>query len=193
MKNYKWLYLTILGTALCLISVVLRYLRKKKQEPAIDLEMQDNEISSTKTLVLRIPKFYRGIALLVPLVCIFLSIWIIIPIISARKELLELMWLVPLWMMGAPFVGIFICWSLWKVEASKDGFTYRNWFGKGRVYKFEDLTYKCADSCIKWWFLKDGKKVICLAYYIEGENKLLKRYNKCMSRLRNERNKVKAN
>lgn len=194
MKNYRWLYLTILGMVMCLISFGLRYMRKKKQNQVqeVDIEQKDNENFSSKELVLRFPEFYRGVALVVLLFFVSMSILIIMPVVLGKAEVLELMWLVPLWMIILPIGGCYICWSLWKVVAGKDGFRYRNFFGKVREYKFVDLEYKMADSCLKSWFLKDGKKVICLAYYIEGENRLLRRYNKYMSKLRAEQRKSKA-
>lgn len=173
---------------MCSVAFILRYVQNKKKDK---VEEEEVDTTSDKTLVLRIPEFYRGVALVVLLLFIAISILIIMPVALGKAEVLELMWLVPLWMMGLPTAGLFICWSLWKVEAGKDGFTYRNFFGKTKSYKFADLEYKMADSCLKWWFLKDGKKVICLAYFIEGENRLSRRYNKYINKLRAEQRKAK--
>lgn len=190
MKNYRWLYLTILGMAMCLISFALRYIRKKKQDQdhhAVDTERQDNEISFEKELVLKIPAPYRFVFCLAVVVC-FLSSALILAVARDDWPCILIIWFFG----GIPFLVLLICYSLWKVEAGKDGFRYRNFWGKKREYKFADLEYKMANSCLKWWFLKDGKKVICLAYYIEGENRLLRRYNKYMSKLRAEQRKSKA-
>ncbi|MBO5027643.1 MAG: hypothetical protein J6C79_03855 [Clostridia bacterium] len=181
MKDYRWVYIIIVGLVMCSVSFILRYVQNKKKN-----KVEEDEIDTTsdKTLVLRFPEFYRGVALVVLLLFIAISILLIMPVILGKAEVLELMWLVPFGMIILPAAGLFICWSLWKVEAGKDGFRYRNFFGKTRSYKFEELEHDYADSGLKWWFFKDGKKVLCVAYFIENDSKLIRRYRKCINKLR---------
>lgn len=190
MKDYRWVYIIIIGFAMCVVSFILRCAQNKKKG---NIEEDEVDTTSDKTLVLRFPEFYRNVALVVLLLFTAISMLIVMPVVQGKAEVFELMWLVPLLMFILPTAGAFICWSLWKVEAGKDRFTYRNFFGKTRSYKFEELEHDYSDSGLKWWFFKDGKKVLCVAYFIENRNKLLRRYRKCTGKIRKERNKSKAN
>ena len=77
-----------------------------------------------------------------------------------------------------PSLLAFYLWTMWKVEILKDGFIYRNYFGKKRRYYFSELELCEHPKGLKWFFKKNGKKIICLAYYVEGENILKKNYRK---------------
>lgn len=56
----------------------------------------------------------------------------------------------------------FICCSLWKIEIKDDGLIYQNYLGRKKSYKFADLKYREHPNGWVWYFLKDGKKVICI-------------------------------
>ncbi|MBR2023376.1 MAG: hypothetical protein IJ996_02520, partial [Clostridia bacterium] len=85
-----------------------------------------------------------------------------------------------------PGLTMFVCWSLWKVEVRRDSFTYRNFMGITKTYYYADLEWDIAHTGLKWWFFKDGKKVFCMAYFIEDENKLRRIYNKYKQKHRNK-------
>ena len=75
-------------------------------------------------------------------------------------------------------------WSLWRVDIQDEGFIYRNFWGRKKAYKYEDLEYEMHPRGLKWFFYKDGKKVFCMAYYIEGGDFLEKKYRKYMQKKR---------
>ncbi len=77
-----------------------------------------------------------------------------------------------------PGLIMFIMWSLWRVDVKEDGFVYRNFLGRKKEYKYEDLEYQMHPKGMKWYFYKDNKKVICIANWIENEDFLEKRYRK---------------
>ena len=77
-----------------------------------------------------------------------------------------------------PCLLAYFLWSMWKVEILKDGFIYRNYFGKKKRYYFSELELWEHPKGLKWFFKKNGKKIFCMAYYIEGGNKLHKLYYK---------------
>ena len=130
------------------------------------------ELHESKT-VLRIPKNYRTIMLVcflfwfpIEALCLITSIedWPFVPIVLFFFQL--------------PCLLAFYLWTMWKVEILKDGFIYRNYFGKKRRYYFSELELCEHPKGLKWFFKKNGKKIICLAYYVEGENTLKKNYRR---------------
>lgn len=82
-----------------------------------------------------------------------------------------------------PLIG-FVCWSLWKVEILPEGFIYRNYFGVKHEYKFSDLEFKMHSKGLKWYFYKNGRKILCMPYYVKDENKLERAYKKFIQKLR---------
>ncbi|MGN0804791.1 MAG: DUF6560 family protein [Candidatus Coproplasma sp.] len=123
--------------------------------------------------VLRFPKIYRLVFLFLLIFCIIISIYLLVFQTDEWPYLFILDGLFAL-----PSLIIFICWSLWKVEILQDGFIYRNYFGIKRKYNFAELEYKMHSKGSKWYFYKNGKKIICIAYFIENGNKLERAYKK---------------
>lgn len=130
------------------------------------------ELNESKT-VLRIPKNYRTIMLgcflfwfPIDALCLILSIedWPCAVLMFCAFQL--------------PCLLAFYLWTMWKVEILKDGFIYRNYFGKKRRYYFSELELWEHPKGLKWFFKQNGKKIICLAYYVEGENILKKNYRR---------------
>lgn len=123
--------------------------------------------------VLRFPKIYRLVFLFLQIFCMIISIYGLIFQIDEWPYLIILDG-----GFGLPSLIIFTCCTLWKVEILQDGFIYRNFFGIRRKYNFADLEYKVHSKGLKWYFYKNGKKIICISYYIENGNKLEKAYKK---------------
>ncbi|MGN0824033.1 MAG: DUF6560 family protein [Candidatus Coproplasma sp.] len=123
--------------------------------------------------ILRVPTFYRLVFLFLLIFCIIISIYALIFQIDEWPYLIILDGFFAL-----PSLIFFICWSLWKVEILQDGFIYRNYFGVKRKYNFADLEYKMHSKGAKWYFYKNGKKIICIAYFIENGNTLERAYKK---------------
>ena len=123
--------------------------------------------------ILRLPLFYRLVVLSLSIFCVIISIYLLI----FQKE--EWPYLIILDVFFAlPSMIMFISWSLWKVEIIQDGFIYRNYFGVKHKYNFADLEYIIHPKGAKWYFYKNGKKIICIAYYIENGNMLERAYKK---------------
>ncbi len=166
----------LIGLPILLSVLFLRY-RKNKTDGG-----QKNEIENDKArYVLRIPIFYRVVPIiLVGFICIMTIVFI-----KQKEE--DNGPLIGLWLaFGLPGMIMFTCWSLWKVEIRRDEFVYRNYIGVRKIYRYADLEYNIAKTGLKWYFYKNGKKVFCMPYYIEGGNKLEHIYKKYKSKHRNE-------
>lgn len=145
--------------------VLIKRITQKRNQKAND--------TNNKTNILRIPSAYR----ITMLVCSIVSFGVSMLAFIIKGEA---------WQLGLMFFLIvalfmlilFICWSLWRVEIYKDCFIYRNYLGKRKEYKYSELEYRAHPKGLKWYFYKDGKKVFCMPYYIENENKLVKAYRK---------------
>lgn len=88
-------------------------------------------------------------------------------------------------MITIPFLLMSILWSLWKVEIRDEDFVFRNWFGKKRTYRYEDLELRYHPKGLKWYFYKGDKKVFIMAYYIDGRSLLERRYKKMHKKSKN--------
>lgn len=71
-----------------------------------------------------------------------------------------------------------VCLALWKVEMYDEYFTYRNWFGIKKTYRYEDLAIDTTKAWSKTYFYLNGKKVLAIAYWIEDGNYLEKMVKK---------------
>lgn len=165
----------LIGLPILLSVLFLRY-RKNKTDGG-----QKNEIENDKArYVLRIPIFYRT----VPIFVILLYCFIVIITLVQRESIKYIIGGGLL--IGLPGMIMFTCWSLWKVEIRRDEFVYRNYIGVRKIYRYADLEYNIVKTGLKWYFYKNGKKVFCMPYYIEGGNKLEHIYKKYKSKHRNE-------
>ena len=191
MELYQRLLLTIIPILVFIVIFRLIQNNRKLKNELIEDENNDlkGESRETKTIknkrILRIPFFYRLVFLLLLIFCIAMSIYGLICQFDEWPYIIILDG-----GFGLPSIIAFTCWSLWKVEILPEGFIYRNYFGIKRKYNFADLEYKMHTKGSKWYFYKSGKIIICVAYYIEGENKLLRAYKKYVQqKKKNDSNK----
>lgn len=123
-----------------------------------------------KKNIIRIPFAFRLVMLLVTafgIGCIFLATN------EDRKNVF--FWLTIAIVILIPFL-LFLTWTLWKIEFTDEGFTYRNFIGIKKSYKFKDLELREHPKGMKWYFYKGGKKVVCVDCYKENENELMQAY-----------------
>ncbi len=158
MKFYLKLLITLIPLTLTLVFSRLVYKQDKDTE---------------KKSVLKFPLLYRIVPLLVFCVTIILSVYILLFQFEDWPYIIVLIGVV-----GLPFMITFIMWSLWRIDIKDDGFMYRNFFGRKIEYQYEDLEYQMHPKGLKWYFYKGDKKVLCMAYYIEGGDILEKQYRK---------------
>lgn len=139
---------------------------------------RDKEITQVKNeRILRFPLFYR----MVMLICCIFSDCMSIGILIFQFE--EWPYAILFFLVfSCPCLVAFILWSLWKVEIRKDGFIYRNYFGISKEYSFSGLEIENHSKGLKWWFKKNNKKIICIAYFIENGNALEKACRKYQSK-----------
>ena len=158
-----WVKLIIIIVALILIAVILNiaYIRTDK---ALD-----------RKNTLRIPLFYRAVPIAVCCEMITMGVYFLI---FQFEDFLP--YIIIAGIICLPFLIMFITWSLWKVEIQDDGFVYRNFFGREAEYKYTDLEYEDHPKGLKWFFLKNGKKVLCIAFYVANGHVLYKRYRKAI-------------
>lgn len=127
--------------------------------------------SSKKKNIVRIPFAFRTIMLICTLG--FLAFSILALTVKGEEWqvgmfgsiIIALIWLI-----------IFVAWTLWKIEFTEEGFTYRNFIGIKKSYKFKDLELREHPKGMKWYFYKNGKKILCVDCYKENENELMKAY-----------------
>lgn len=81
---------------------------------------------------------------------------------------------------------MFILWLIWRVDIKEDGFKYRNYFGKKNEYKYAELEYQLHTKGLKWFFYKNNKKVLYVAYYVNGGDALVRLYHKYISKHRKD-------
>lgn len=139
------------------------------------VKIKDKELKEKS--VLRFPLFYRIVPVLWGPWCIIISIYVLL-FQSEDWQYIIMIFCV----FGLPFSAISIMWSMWKVEMKEDGFTYRNYFGVRREYKYDELEYSDHPKGLKWFFLMNGKKMICIAHYIERGDALRKLYDKAVKK-----------
>lgn len=130
----------------------------------------NNKFSLNKTL--RIPYLYRILSIAVFVFCFSISLYILI------FQFEDWPYIIILGFVGVSFLAMYVMCSLWKVKIKDDGFIYINYFGKKVEYKYNELRYEQHPKGLKWFFYKDDKKVLCIAYYIENGDVLYKRYKK---------------
>lgn len=138
--------------------------KQKKINPIIQKNTQDNVM--TFYLSLRIVMFC----------CAFVmtALGVMVSFLGDSQEDL----IVAILFFGVALFGFcgFIAGMLWKVEIQEDGFVYRNYFGIKKTYKFTELEYKENLQKTKQFFYKNGKKIICITYFIENTNALFEKY-----------------
>ncbi|MBR1891707.1 MAG: hypothetical protein IJ811_04355 [Clostridia bacterium] len=76
-------------------------------------------------------------------------------------------------------VGVYcmMLYFIWKVCYFDDVFTYRNWFGLKRTYRYDEVSADSEDS-VKTTFYHNGKKILVIRYYTTKPDELLKRITK---------------
>lgn len=164
MKFYIRLIIIMIPLILVLVFLRLGYMRTSRKE-------------ATVTNILRIPLFYRIIPIAVFVFCFLISMYILIFQFEDWPYILLIMIA-----FGLPFIIMFLTWSLWKVEMQDDGFVYRNYFGKKAAYKYSELKFEQHPKGLKWFFYKDDKKVLCIAYFIKNGDVLYKRYKRAIKK-----------
>ena len=165
MKIY--ILLVIIVVPLTAVLVVSRLLR-----PRNSVNRQSNqEKKHNKTL--RIPLLYRIVMIMLFCCMSLISLYILVFQLENWPYIL-----LGMGGFGIPSLIAFILWSLWKIDYTDDGFIYRNYCGRKKEYKYRDLKLETHPKGLKWYFYKDGKKILCLAYYIDGEEILRKLYKK---------------
>lgn len=178
MEDFEWLYSILKGLVIgvpIFLSVFLLLYKKRKRDTK-----QDESEFSEKSYILKIPVQYR----IVPLLLIGLYFFIVIIVLVQKEDISYIIGGGVL--IALPGLIMFICWSLWKVEVRRDEFVYRNFIGRTKKYKYAELEYDIANSGLKWYFYKDGKKVFCMPYYIEDGNKLERVYKRYKRKHRDE-------
>lgn len=128
--------------------------------------------------ILKIPMSYRIPLLVCSITCISVGLfiafitkgngWVIGLILFLAVALLTLI--------------LFSCFTLWKVEIKEDGLIYRNYFGRKKLYNFADLELREYSGRLKWFFIKDGKKVICIESIIKNNEALKDAYYKFLKK-----------
>ena len=178
-----WQKILVSCIPLLIVPIVFGIFHKKLNKKNDKIETDEisgedtAEITEQSKQILKIPSFLRNTML----VCFLgFSVCEGIALIFDPEEWPAL--IIGLCFFQVPFISFFICWSLWKVEIYKDRFVYRNYFGIKREYKFCDLEYVMHPKGLKWYFYKDGKKVFCMAYFIENGDKLYRVYRKYKSK-----------
>lgn len=64
--------------------------------------------------------------------------------------------------------------SLWKIEYGGEGFTYRNYFGRKRAYKFNQVEILKIGNA--FYFTKNGKKVVRIERIVTNADYLQSAY-----------------
>lgn len=178
MDFYKKLIIILIPMTVILIVIRIVSHKKRQQREGVEEKENNNSLEVAKEgSILKIPLGYR----MTGLVCFifFTLVSVALLIFQFEDWPYVILFLVAF---ALPTFLMFLLWSLWKVEILKDGFRYRNFIGIKREYKFKDLELIQHPKGLKWYFYKDGKKVFCMAYYIENENKLARAYNKYMQK-----------
>ncbi|MDE5563398.1 MAG: hypothetical protein K2J01_07650 [Clostridiales bacterium] len=131
--------------------------------------------------VLKFPRFFRLVPFLLFCFTVICSICILLFQFEEWPYILLLFGV-----FGLPSLIMFILWSIWRVDIKEDGFIYRNYFGKKNEYKYAELEYQLHPKGLKWYFYKNNKKVLCVAYYVNGGDTLDRLYHKYISRHRKD-------
>ena len=124
-----------------------------------------------KKNIIRIPFAFR----LTMLVCSLGFVTFSILALTVKGEEWQ-MGVVGFFLIALIWFFIFLTWTLWKIEFTDEGFTYRNFIGIKKSYKFKDLELREHPKGMKWYFYKGGKKVVCVDCYKENENELMQAY-----------------
>lgn len=69
---------------------------------------------------------------------------------------------------------LFTVISLWKIEYGGEGFTYRNYFGRKRAYKFNQVEILKVGNA--FYFTKNGKKVMRIERIVTNADYLQSAY-----------------
>ena len=172
-----WQILIIILVPLAFLLVVFKIINNKQIEKSKkyrNSNFDDDGVTAfSKRRFLKFPMYFKIILLTVIIFCACLAIYVLISQLEDWPYLLILFGF-----FGFPALISFVLISLWRVEIYKDSFIYRNYFGKKKEYKYSDLVYLEHPKGLKWYFLKDGKKVFCMLYYIEDGHRLYKAFKK---------------
>lgn len=135
--------------------------------------VNDKKPTGKSSNLVRIPFAFRITILVVAICCVvFALIALIIKGESWLTGLIVFLVAAFIWFL------IFLSWQLWKIEITEDGIIYRNYIGKKKIYKFSELEYKPHVRGAKWYFYKDGKRILTVAYFIENAEALEDAYFK---------------
>lgn len=85
--------------------------------------------------------------------------------------------------LGVFSLGCSCVWTLWKATFDENGFTYRNYVGRKRTYSFAEVKIWEHPRGAKWFFLKDGKKILCISYFVTNGDALEEAYYKSQKSL----------
>ncbi|MCH5164447.1 MAG: hypothetical protein J1F36_05465 [Clostridiales bacterium] len=144
------------------VAIVLRLVLNKAARKSAEAQAESN--------ILRLPLLFRIIPFIVA--AFLISVYIIIII----QNIEDWPFIIIFAIFFIPALIAAIMWSLWKVEIRDEDFVYRNWFGKIKVYRYEDLELRCHPKGLKWFFYQGDKKVFTMAYFIENGDKLAAAY-----------------
>lgn len=95
------------------------------------------------------------------------------------------------------FIGICCPYSLiillqinWKIEIGEHEFTFKNMFGKKRIYQFEEVEVKLLSRCTR--FYKDGKHIVGISYLQPNWDALEKAIQRHKRELKKNNKKLKS-
>lgn len=81
---------------------------------------------------------------------------------------------------GVYFLMLFF---IWKVSYHKETFTYRNWFGLKRTYRYDEVIADTNDPTKKYFYC-NGKKILVIRYFVTYPNELLSHIKKKVSKVK---------
>lgn len=131
--------------------------------------------------ILKIPLAYRLALVVCSIACIGVGLLIAF-ITNGNGWLIGLIFFLAVALLT---LILFISFSIWKIEIKEDGFIYRNYFGRKRTYNFVDLELKEYPEKLKWFFIKDVKKVVCIESIIKNNEALKDAYYKFLKKSKN--------
>ena len=123
----------------------------------------------------RFPKEYIGAG--IGIFAVLTAVWIWVMIMVEEKLALSI-FLLPIILASGILT---ILGSIWKITYGKETFTYRNYFGKRKTYRYDEVEVRYV-SLNKTEYFKDGKKILTVAYYITNESLLEKLIDKAKSK-----------
>ena len=151
----------VISSFLCIIvaPIIVKWTMNSKKN--IKKKDEANDSVDKKVKVIKYP--YRIKLIMWILSCLLFSI---IPFLFIVPTTEDMVWPYAILLFVAlvlPFLIFSTCWTVWKIEVHKEYLVYRNYFGKKRKYYYKDLTEDINRQGTRWYLVKDGKRVVCLA------------------------------